>query len=263
MGTLEIEKAIAGELPGGFDTTLLESDRLRQLQNADTSILSDVVEDYGNHQLTERDVIRTEIQKVVNAFQTPEGTLELPGTALEFSHLQSFAAYYKADNDTPSGTIKDLQRANTDDIVFTFASPEVYEEISGNAQDTFAIEGINGGNQVDVVGDSGLNETNPGAGTSLSLDDDEMLYFTGDYIDLSGGQSVLSKIQWADVDGEDYGPDDGVLATRLSSTHIFTAQGAWLKSTADLDAKAYDDGRAELVPVAFYMAPGTKAPTLV
>lgn len=257
------ESRIRGSLPEGFQTTLAESDRLRQLQNADLSILSDVVEDYGQNTLTERDIIRSEIQSVLTAFQTPQRTLELPATGIEFKRLQQFAAYYKADNDTPSGTIKSEQRVGTDDILFTFASPEVYEEISGNAQDTFEAEGLTGGSTLDVVGDSGLPETSPGNGTSLNLDDDEMLYFTGDFIDVSEGKSTVTKIQWSDIDGDDYGPDNGFFNNRLSGTHLFAGQGGWVKSTADLDAKVYADGNSEIVPVAFYMAPGTKAPSLV
>lgn len=264
MAVLEIEKALGSEMPSGFDTTLIESDRLRQLGNTSPGQnLSNVVEDYGSNTLTERDVIRTEVQRVITAFQTPERTLELPGTQLEFAHLQQFASYYKADNDTPSGTIKDPKRADTDDIVFTFANPEVYEEITGTAQDTFEQTSLTSGNTLDLVGENGVDESSNTNGESLSLDADEMLYFTGDFIDFSPGQGEISKIQWTDIDGQDYGPDDGLFSQRLSSTHIFTGQGAWVKSTADLDAKVYADGDAEVVPVAFYMGPGTKAPSLV
>lgn len=263
MASLETEAALLERLPDGFDTTLVEEDRLRQLNDADRSVLGDVVDDYGNFTLNEEQIIQAEIERTLTAFQTDDRTLEFPGTAIEFDHLLDFAAYYKGDNDTPSGTIKDARRAGPDDIVFSFANPEVYGEISGNTINTYNIEGATGGSRVEVVGDAGLNEAGNTNGNSLTLDDDEMLFFTGDYIDLSSGQSIVSKIQWEDVDGESYGPDDGILQGRLSSTHILTAQGAWVKSTADLDAKAYEDGNAELVPIAFYMAPGTKAPTLV
>lgn len=263
MATLDTEVAMRDALPDGFETTLIEEDRLRQLEQADRSRIQDTVDDYQGNTLTEEDIITLEIERVLTSFQTDDRTLEFPGTAIEFGRLLDFAAYYKNDNDTPSGTIKDVRRAGTDDIVFSFANPEVYEEISGQSQDTFNVTGVTGGNTVEIVGDNGLNEANPSNGNTLSLDTDEMLYFTGDYVDLSGGQSVLSKIQWNDIDGDTYGADDGVLSSRLSATHILTAQGAWVKSTCDLDAKAYTDGDAELVPIAFYMGPGNKAPTLV
>jgi len=263
MASLEIEAALAEALPDGFETTLIEEDRLRQLGNADVSILSDVVDDYGNYTLNEEQIITAEIERTLTAFQTDDRTLEFPGTAIEFDHILQFAAYYKDDNDTPSGTIKDPRRAGPDDIVFSFANPEVYEEITGTGQDTFNISGANGGSRVEVVGDAGLNEAGNANDSSITLDDDEMLFFTGDYVDLSGGQSIISKLQWMDVDGEDYGPHDAILQNRLSDAHIFTSQGAWVKSTADLDAKAYAAGNAELVPIAFYMGPGNKAPSLV
>jgi hypothetical protein len=257
------ESRLAGALPDGFKTTLYDTDRLRQLENAPMDNLGDTVDDYGGATLTERQIIESEIQRVLTSFQTPDRTLELPGLGLEFDHVLNFASYYKDDADTPSGTIKDGRRAGPDDIVFTFASPEVYEEVSGTAQDTFYQTGLTGGTALDIVGDAGADEASNSSGASMNLDDDEMMYFTGDFIDLSGGKSAVTKIQWSDIDGEDFGPDDGILSTRLSGTHLFTGQGAWVKSTTDLDAKVYTDGDAEIVPVAFYMAPGTKAPSLV
>lgn len=267
MTTLEIERALAGELPDGFVSTLASEDRLRELANQSDDNLSDVVEDYDGNTLTERNIIRAEIQRSITAFQTPDtsegGTLELPGTALEFSRILNFAAHYKEDNDTPSGTIKTPKRANTDDIVFSFANPEVYEEVSGQSQDHYEITGITGGNTIEVIDTDGLAEAGQSGGTSLSLDQDEMMYFTGDFIDVSGGRAVLTKFQWNDIDGKQYGPVDAVLDSRLSATHIATAQGAWVKSSADLDAKGYLDGKAELIPIAYYMGPGNKAPALV
>lgn len=258
------ESRLRGALPTGFKSTLADSNRLRQLSNADMSSITEVVDDYGDNDLTERDLIRSEIQSVITAFQTPERTLELPATGLEFENLQRFAAYYKQDNETPSGTIKNLRRATVDDIVFTFASPEVFEEISGSNQDTYEVTGLTGGNTLELVGDNGLESgTTNNAGNTLSLDDDEMLYFTGDFIDLSDGKSVITKTQYVDIDGEDYEPVDGVLSGRLSGTHLMTGQGAFVKQTVDIDAKIYASGDAEVVPVAFYMAPGSKVPSLV
>lgn len=251
-------------MPDGFKTTLADSNRLRQLGNADLNSITEVVDDYSDSDLTERDLIRQEIQSVMTSFLTPERTLELPATGLEFERLQRWAARYKTDNETPSGTIKNLRRATVDDIVFTFANPEVYEQISGDAQDNFLATGLTGGNTLELVGDNGLPDgTANGAGATLDLADNEMMYFTGDYIDLSEGKSVITKVQLADVDGEDYEPVDGILNNRLSGSHTFVGQGAWVKQTVDIDAKVYDDGDAEVVPVAFYMGPGSNVPSLV
>lgn len=259
------ESRFRGAFPTGWKTTLYDEDRLRQLEKRKDKMgnIEDVVADYGDNVLTERDIIRGEIQRVMTAFQTPERTLELPGTGMEFDNLQRFASYYKADADTPSGTIKDVRRAGPDDIVFAFASPEVYTEISGTEQTTYEVNDLSSGDTLELIDEDGLPDAGETEDSSLELDENEMLYFTGDYIDLSSGPSEVTKIQWKDIDGEDYGPDDGVLSTRLSGTHLFTGQGAWIKSTADLDAKVYADGDAEIVPVAFYMGPGNNVPALV
>jgi hypothetical protein len=258
-----LESRIRGTLPTGFQSTLQGSDRLRELANADMGVLNEVVEDYGQNVLTEQDVVREEVQRVMTSFQTPERTVELPGTGLEFENIQRFVADYKQDNDTPSGTVNNERTVNTDDILFTFATPEVYAEISGNPQTNFKNDDLSEGDTLEVIGDAGLSSAGNTNGLSLELDDDERLYFTGDFIDFSGGKSNVTRIQWSDVDGEDYGPSNGLFSNRLSGMHLFSGQGAYVKSTADLDAKVYEGGAAEIVPVAFYIAPGTKAPSLV
>lgn len=257
------EARFRGAMPDGFKTTLTDSNRLRQLSNADLNAITEVVADYGDNDLTERDLIRAEIQRVMSSFVTPERTLELPGTGMEFERLQRFAAYYKRDNETPSGTVKNLRRATVDDIVFMFATPEVYDQISGTAQDNFISTGLTGGNTLEVIDQDGTVDGGQTAGTSLDLDDNEMMYFTGDFIDLSDGKSVITKFAYPDIDGEDYEANSHLFANRLSGTHTVLSQGAWVKQTIDIDAKIYDDGDAEVVPVAFYMAPGSNVPNLV
>lgn len=263
---LLVESRLRGALPDGFNTTIVDENRLRQLQNTDyQSVLNDVVSDYMDFERTEMDVVEETIQRAFTAYQTDDRTVELPALGLiqDMATVQRFAAYYKGDNDTPSGTIKGPRDAGPDDIVLTPITPEVFEEITGNSQGTYKAAGLSGGSTLDLVGDAGLPEAGNTNGNSLTLDDDEMLLFTGDVIDASSGRSVLSKFMWNDIDGEDYGPIPNYLTSRFSGFNLFTTQGAWIKSTADLDAKVYEDGDAEPVPVGFYLAPGTKAPTLV
>jgi len=270
MAQTESELGAVEALPSGFQSTFYEADRLRRLAGVDPqSTLSDTVDEFSvsgsSSTLTESNVIDSVVEGWLTQFITPERTIEFPGLGLsrEENLIQKFAAKYKNDNDTPSGTIKDVARAGTDDILFTFATPEVYSEISGTQVNDFLQTGLTAGNRLDVVGDAGVDEGANTAGNSLQLDPDEYLFFTGDFIDLSEGKSVVTATELADVDGEDFGPVNGLFSSRLSGTHILTTQGTYATATVDIDAKVYDDGDAEVVPVAFYMAPGSKAPDLV
>lgn len=279
VGT-ETEDAITANLPSGWQGTFLDSDKLRRLAKVSTNNLGDTIEDYsgpGNNsfKLTERDAIRSLADRVNTAFLLPERTIELPGLQLALdpsvspgsdSLIEHFAALYKADNDTPSGTIKPPALAGTDDIVFGFANPEVYSTIAnGNLSgpDNFEETGLSAGNTLELVGDSGIDTGANSANTPLSLDQDEYLFFTGDFIDLSGGKSVITKTQLTEVDDEDYNPKDALFSSRLSGAHIMTTQGTYATATVDIDAKIAFAGDAEVVPVAFYMAPGGNWPGLV
>lgn len=267
MSKTTLEEAIAASLPDGFKTTFKDSDKLRKLQGEQVNNLGQTVEDYDNFKLTEQDIIENEAQKILTSYLLPERTLELPGLALSLEQnlLKKFAARYKRDNDTPSGTIKDVSRAGTDDIVFTFATPEVYNEVNDNAGSVsnFQMPGQSAGTTLELIGQGGVDEGVNTNGNSLSLDNDEYLFFSGDFIDLSDGQMVVTKTQWTDVDGEDYSYDDAIFQSRLSGSHVVTTTGTYATATVDLDAKVYEDGDPEVVPVAFYMGPGTKAPSLV
>jgi len=270
MSKVTFEEALAKSLPAGYKSTLLEADRLRRLNNANLSVLGDTVDEYDGNTITENDIIANTAERFLTQFLTPERTLEFPGLALSLDDsnnlLEKFAARYKADNDTPSGTVKDPVRAGTDDIVFTFLTPEVLQDLAANDPNTkrdYFQTGLTGGNRLDLIGDEGIDATANAADTSLSLAPDEYVFLTGDFIDLSGGQSVITATEYADVDGEDFGPVNAVFSNRLSGAHILTTQGTYATASLDLDAKIYASGDAEIVPVGFAMLPGTKAPSLV
>lgn len=267
MSKTTFEEAYEESLPSGFASTFFEADRLRRLNNADLSVLGDTVEEYQNFNLTEQDVIRNTAERVLTSFLTPERTIEFPGLGLAVNDtnnlLEKFAALYKADNDTPSGTIKDPARAGTDDVVFAFATPEVYDEIAGTTDTDFKQSGLSANSTLELVGDSGIDESASSNGAALSLDADEYLFYTGDFIDVSDGKSVVTGTQLTDVDGEDFGPVNSIFTQRLSGAHVMTTQGTYATASVDIDAKVYEAGDAEIVPVAFYMGPGTKAPGLV
>lgn len=264
------ERRVRDVTPSGFQTTLTDDNRLRSLDDVDAEDeLKDIVQDFGNNTLTEMEIINFEVERLITSYLTPERTIELPGTGLEYSngHIHAFAAQYKSSDDTPTGTIKDPRRAGSDDLVFTFATPQVYNTIVGAEEgdseyvDNFIIEDVEAGDEVVLVGEEGYNSSSEG---NLNLDDDERLFFTGDFIDVSSGKSIFNRQEWVNVDGqtEDYGPYDFLLSNRLSGSNISMGHGAYVKREAELHLKAYEDGNAEVWPVAYYMAPGHKAPDL-
>jgi hypothetical protein len=260
------EEAITASLPAGFKNLFYEGSRLRKLMNTQTNNLGGTVEEYGDNVLTEQNVIENMAQRVLTSYLTPERTMELPGLALCLNDglLSQWAAHYKNDNDTPSGTIKDPARANVDDITFSPINPEVFYQINDDTTlpSNWITTGHTAGDTLEVVGDEGHDATNNTNGNALQLAPDEQVFFTGDFVDLSEGKSIVSKTQLSDVDGEDYGPVDAVLQTRLSGAHILTTQGTYATDSVDIDAKVYEDGDTELVPVGFYLGPGRKNPVL-
>jgi|APHM01.1.fsa_nt_gi hypothetical protein len=275
MGKIAQEASLTENLPDGFRSTFLEAARLRKLYNANTGVLGDTVDEYSvngtTQTISEQDVITSVADRVLTQYLLPERTLEPPGLALALENdggaslLERFAARYKEDNDTPSGTIKDVARANTDDVVFQFATPEVFSQIANgdtSGPSNFQETGLGQG-RVDLIGDQGIDTTANTNGSGLSLDDDEYLFLTGDYIDLSQGQSIVTSAELVDVDGEDFGHFPFVVSSRASGAHILTAQGTYATASIDVDVKAAFAGDAEVLPLAFYMAPGRKAAPMV
>lgn len=272
MTSTTSEQSIRETLPEGFQTTFMEAERLRRLQNVQVNNLGETVDEYQNRTLTENEVIVNHADRVLTSFLLPERTIEYPGLALTLDPptegpngvtlLERWASLYKRDNDTPSGTIKDPVRASTDDIVFSFCTPEVWNEIAGTSKYDYTQSGLTAGT-LDLIGDSGIDGSANTNGNSLQLDADEYLFFTGDVIDLADGQSVLTGATLTDVDGEDFGPvNNQVLAQRHSGAHIATYQGTYATTTLDFDMKIYEGGDAEPVPLCFYLGPGQKAPSL-
>jgi hypothetical protein len=259
-----IERRLREKLPSGFVTTLSDEGHLRTLANQSTDNINETVQEFSGQALTEKNIIDVVIERVLTgSFLTPERTIELPGLGIEYNagRLYSWAASYKASDDTPTGTIADAQRAQSDDLVFTFAGPEVYNQIGNSSVDNFKTSGHTAGDVVTLVGEDGYNSS---ADAVLDLDEDERLFFTGDFVDVSSGKSVFNSQEYVQVDGsaEDYGPQRFLLSNRLSGANVSLGSGARVKRDVQLNLKAYEDGDAEVWPIAFYMAPGYKAPSL-
>lgn len=267
MVQTDLEAALAESLPAGFGSTFIESSRLRRLSGVDTGNLGNTVAEYNDFKLTESDVILSEAQKILTSFTTPERTIELPGLALalQANLVASWAAEYKRDNDTPSGTITNPARAEVDDIVFAPLSPEVFKEITGDdtLSPNFKSTGLVAGDKLPVIGDKGHDTAQNTAGNPLSLDPEEQIFLTGDVIDLSQGQSVITAGEYPEIDGRDFGRTDVIAQSRLSGAHILTMQGTFATDSVEKHVKVYDDGDAELVPVGFYLGPGRNRPDLV
>lgn len=259
------ESRIREAMPSGFETTMVDTSRLRDLYNTDLD-LDSTVEDYAGYEMTEEDVIETEVQRVITSYLLPERTVEIPGVGMELERLKQFASWFKKSDDTPTGTITDVRRASADDLIFTFATPQVYNQIAeledGDPEfvNNFNIEGVEEGDEINIIGEDGFNSSGDGV---MNLSDNEMLYFTGDFIDLSEGKSIFTAMEWKDIDGDtSYGPWDFMFDGRLSGFNLNLGQAAWLKRQGRAVLKAYEDGDAEIVPIAFYMGPGHKKPDL-
>lgn len=267
-----VVKSLMDVSPSGWKTTLMDEKRLRSLESAPVNELSNIVAEYGKNKITEKDVIQKEAVKVANSYLTPDGIYDLPGLmlALDNKHLQKFAAAYVGDADTPSGNVAPVELADSSDTIFTFATPEVWDEIasdpdnngSSTGKNNFLQDSLTAGNTLDLIADGGIDSSTSSSDTTLTLNQDEYLFFTGDVIDLSGN-GCITKLKITNKDGEsDYGPSTATLQERASDARVLTGQGAFIQNEVDVDAKVYQDGDAELVPIVFYMGPGTKAPGL-
>lgn len=269
-----------GEQPEGFRTTFINDDRLtyiqdahKRLQSGDLSLDQTVVE-FGDHVLTERDVINRELNKVQSSFLLPERTVTLPGVALNRDAIMAIAAKFKDEHDLGPVVPSALAEPGQNQVVFEFATPEVYNDLANaqsgvsgvNANNFIRDNNLSAGNTVDIISDGGVAGTQGNtAYLELAREDDELI-FTGDILDPLG-DATLSKYEQADVDGnDDLGPEDVLFQRRLSNLHIQTVQGNYIKTRFDLDGKVYDGGdtgAAEPVPVVFRLGQADNAGALV
>lgn len=252
-------------LPPAFQTNFIDDERLESLSK--TFAAGEVVKDLNSTVLsiaeprdarfTEKDVIDTVLDRVAAAFSFPERTIGLPGIALNRKLIYAAAKQYKKDTDTPSGTIKPPELATTDDIVFEAVTPDVYNDITGTVDqaDNFIRGSLTDDQALDVIGSNGAAG---GTGT-LTLNDADWLFYTGDVIDFLDDAS-LTKWLYADVDGDsNYGPTPAIIGRRGSSLHYQLIPAFLVKETVDIDARVYDAGvnnEAEPLNIAFRFTDG-------
>ncbi len=253
---------MASAFPQAIPTTFVDGSRLEKLQNAYDQrqrVLEDnvivVPTKNGKRSIGEEEVIDMVASRVMYQFITPERDIKLPAMELNKKLLKGAVVLFKQDSGTPSGTLKPPELATTDDLVIQFATPQVYNRLGSGSADNFIQSGLTAGDVVQVVNDEGI--TGSGGG-NLTAGDDDWLFFTGDFIDMNA-DSIITQVQFTDVDDEDYGSTPAIVSERASNLHLITASGHLIKETVSVDAYAYDDGDAELVPMCLNISDGSNA----
>lgn len=259
-------------LPDAFQTNFVDDERLESLSS--TWATGQVVQDELNNtvlsiseprdsRFTEKDVIDLVLDRVASSFTFRERTITLPGIELNRKLIYAAAAEYKQDTDTPSGTIKPPELATADDIVFEAVTPDVYNDITGTADqaDNFIRTGLTDDQSLDVIGSNGA----AGGANQLQLNAADWLVYTGDVIDFLDDAS-LTKWEYADVDGStNYGPTPGLIGRRGSELHYQLVSAFLVKEQVDINARVYDAGtnrEAEPYNVAFRFTDGSNAQPL-
>lgn len=268
--------------PEGFRTTFINDDRLGAIQDAHRKLRNDsaannlnqTVVDFGDFQLTERDIIDRELAKAQKAYETNNRAVELPGVKLNRDAIYAIAAQFKESKDLGPIVPPSLAEPGQNQAVFEFATPEVFNDLANaqtgvsgvNANNFFRGGNLSAGNTLNLVSDGGV--AGPQGNTAhleLARDDDELI-LTGDVVDPLGDVE-LSKFEYVNIDGnDDLGPDSTLFQSVASTLGVYTFQGNYVKTRVDLDSKVYDGGEtgeAHPIPVAFRLGQADNAQTLV
>lgn len=256
---------MAGIRPGS--AALLDTENLNDLNKAfqnRNSILQDDAYTFGTGpnavSVSEEELVDGIVSDVASSLTGFEGSVELPGLQANRKMLMGAVAKFK--DDVHEGNIRRPVDAGHDDIVVQFADQTVYGQHTHQAARVFQRQvsrargsGTPGGTlNVAPVG------VNAPTGMTGTLDADEWLFFTGDFIDLSADAGV-TRTQYVSIDGEDWEPESHYFSERDTDAQVNTISGALAKSTYDIDALlSLGTVTTEYVPVAFQIARGNVLP---
>lgn len=237
-------------------STLKNEDTLNDLQKAyDTrsQVLEEDALHFGRQKVTEEEVIR-DVLKDIKTLRIGEREITLPG--VEANERMIIGAVAKFKREVYSGNVKPAKMAGHDDIVVELAREKTFEGMQAGNVNNFAGTVATEGASLNIVPAKGISGT-------ATLDDNQWLFFTGDFIDLNS-DAVITAIQYVDVDGEtNYNPEGHIIfSERDSDIQVNKVSAELVKSTVNIDGYGAFAGNAEVVPVAIHIAQGKHVASL-
>ena len=229
----------------------------------DTGVMSDLAKveadeileanayQFGSKSASERQVIDSQIRQVERQLTGFEGSVDLPGLEANREAVIKAVAWFK-DN-VYNGNVKRPEDVGYDDITVQLLSIQNIQNHFAGTYNNFEQTGLAAGDTVDAF---------PiGVGGDGTLADEEVVFFTGDFVDLNS-DAIITGLRYENIDGENYNPAQHTsLSERDSDVQVNTVPAALAKSTYDIDAYAAHSGDTELVPIAFQIAKGEHVQT--
>lgn len=207
--------------------------------------------EFAGKRVGEEEVVR-DILEDASTFKLGEREVKLQG--LEKNKDLIVGAVAKFKDEVFSGDIRPAKEAGIDDIAVGVLRSKALNHMQAGNVVNWEQTGLSEGGTIDVV-PSGVDGT-------ATLDENEWLFFTGDFVDLNS-DAIVTAVQYKNVDGDtNKKPEDITIEERDSDIQTTETSGELVKSRVDIDAKAGFAGDTELTPICIHICKGDLVPGL-
>lgn len=202
---------------------------------------------YAGKRIDEETLVREELTRLLQPLRMSTRDIELPGMRANMENIVGAVAKFKKEV-VKGADIRPVQMAGDEDLTIELLNVLTTSGMSHHSVTAWLQTGQS-------VGRVGLFPPACGTGTNdrATLDDDEWLFFTGDFIDFNSN-AIIEEIKYEDVDKvTSYNPESIIMSQKGTDMQMGLVSAVLAKSYVKIGSRATTAGATEMLPVAVHI----------
>jgi len=202
---------------------------------------------YAGKRIGEEELIRDELKRMMQPLRMSTRDIELPGLRANVELIVAAVAKFKKEV-VQGADVRPVAIAGDNDIAIEMINILTVNGMTKRSISTWLQTGLS-------VGRVGIFP--PGNGSAdaqkATLDDDEWLFFTGDFIDFNSN-AIIEEIKYENIDkNTSFNPESIVLSQKGTDMHMGLVSAQLAKSYVKIGGRATTAGATEMMPVAVHI----------
>jgi len=202
---------------------------------------------FAGKRIGEEEILRDELKRMMQPLRMSTRDIELPGLKANTELIIAAVAKFKREV-VQGADIRPVSIAGDNDIAIEMINILTVNHMTKRTVSSWLQTGLS-------VGRIGIFP--PGNGSNdaqkATLDDNEWLFFTGDFIDFNS-DAIVETIKYENIDkNTSFNPESIILSQKGTDMHMGLVSAQLAKSYVKIGGRATTAGSCEMMPVAVHI----------